>query len=211
MQRLSKSLRKFVSAQQDERCFVCPFPLTLGLHLHHLVPRDVQGPDHPLNIIGLCPNHHAVLEYIRRHVAPTEARRHPNWLERVEAALAVTAGFTAEERRLFDCLSEPYPVRLKQAIKDGVPASDHGRLARDIARADAHILVRANEARPVAILGWRIRCGRTEQPPDEAGCRAALEAMKGTVSPVDVEEVIQSHLRNLNLPFDEAWLSDPME
>jgi hypothetical protein len=62
---------ELIYAEQDWRCLLCEFPLKLSGQLHHGVPRDLGGPGHFLNVVALYPNHHAAVEMVRRHIAPS--------------------------------------------------------------------------------------------------------------------------------------------
>jgi HNH endonuclease len=185
---------------------VCPFPLALGTHLHHVIARDDGGPNHPLNLVALCPNHHLALELVRRHIAPKETDRAAGWETRAGAAAEFIRSFAGDSRSLFDQLSEPHPLR--QPIRDGVDASLRTALAKDIARADTIILLRANLARPSALLVWRIAQGRTEAPANDADYAAAASAVAQAVCGLDVAEVVEAHLDKLGLPCDRGWVRD---
>ena len=73
-QKLKCISRELISAEQDWHCLLCDFPLKLSGHLHHVVPRDLGVPDHFLNIVALCPNHHAAVEMIRHYIALSDHR-----------------------------------------------------------------------------------------------------------------------------------------
>ncbi len=196
-------IRDFVNRHQNGRCLVCPFPLTLGSHLHHVIARDDRGPHHLLNLVALCPNHHLVLERVRRHIAPKETHSHPEWLMRGQAALSVLDTLGATERRVFDQLSEPHPLR--QPIASGVEPKFQAILAHDVALADVKILLAANLARPSALLAWRIVKGRAPEPQGPSEYQEAIKALAQSPSALDVIDVVERHLRLLALPFDRAW------
>jgi hypothetical protein len=201
-----QAIRDFANRHQNGRCLVCPFPLALGSHLHHVIARDDRGPYHPLNLVALRPNHHLVLERIRRHISPKETHSHPEWLMRGQAALSVIDALGTTERRVFDQLSEPHPLR--QPIASGVEPKFQAILAHDVALADVKILLAANLARPGALLAWRIvKCG-APQPQGPSEYQEAINALVQSPSALDVIDAVERHLRLLTLPFDRAWFSD---
>ena len=178
-------------------------PLLTG-HLHHVIARDDGGPPHPLNLVGLCSNHHAVLERVRRQVAPHEARSGERWFVRAQAALEVAKTLPDPMQSLFFVLSDPHPLR--QPIRDGVDIPLQSALARDVARADAKLLLAANLARPRAL--WISRMAHERRSTAESGTLSELERVRQTASPYDVADVIKWHLQSLSLPFDQTWLED---
>lgn len=165
--------RKLVHLEQEGSCLLCDYPLLLGCHLHHVIASDDKGPDHPLNLVGLCANHHTVLECVRRHVAPKETHGSGSWLQRAQAALKIIEGLPEERRRLFNELAEPHPLR--REIREGVEPKWRTALAADIAQADARLLLGINRARPRIVLLWRIRRGEATDPKtDTEWARLAL-------------------------------------
>ncbi len=195
--------RELVHLEQDGSCLVCDYPLLLGCHLHHVIASDDRGPDHPLNLVGLCPNHHTVLECVRRHVAPNEVRGHPTWLERGQAALKIFEALPEGPRRLFNELAQPHPLR--REIREGVDSGYRTALAIDMARADARLLVSVNKARPRIVLLWRIKRREAPTPKTDAEWIEAIAHAKETIHASDFKEVVMSHLSSLGLPFEPSW------
>lgn len=191
---------------QEDSCFICDFPIILGCHLHHLIPHDVQGPDHILNLIGLCPNHHKVFESVRRNVAPKEAQRSTAWLQRGRAALQVVEALPEDQRQLFNDLSEPYPLR--EVIKAGVDSEFRITLAEDIARKDAQLLLKIYKVRPSMVLLWRIQQAKIAEPRTEDDWDKAIIDTRETLCTTDFREVVMRHLHNLDLPFESTWLEE---
>ena len=52
-----QDIRKIVLSRDDHKCRGCE--TTGHLHVHHLIPRHLGGPDEPENLISLCPACHA--------------------------------------------------------------------------------------------------------------------------------------------------------
>jgi hypothetical protein len=196
--------RKLVHLEQEGSCLICDYPLILGCHLHDVIANDDKGPDHPLNLVGLCANHHAILECVRRHVAPKETRGSSSWLQRGQAALKIVEALPDQGRHPFNELAEPHPLR--KELREGVEPRRRTALAADIAHADARLLVEINKARPGIVLLWRIRRGEASEPKTEADWTKATEAVRETLRLADFGEVVMLHLFALGLPFEPAWL-----
>lgn len=184
----------------------CDYPLLLGCHMHHVIASDDKGPDHPLNLIGLCANHHTVLECVRRYVGPKEARRSNNWLQRGLSALKFIEALSIERRKLFHHLAEPHP--LKREIQEGVEYKWQTALAADIAQADMRMLFEVNKARLRIVLLCRIGKGEVPEPKTDAEWASAIKVVRKTLCPADFREVVSLHLASLGLPFDAAWLGN---
>lgn len=200
------STRGLIRWGQEGRCLLCPFPLSLRHHLHHVIAYDERGPDHPLNLVGLCPNHHAAVEIVRRHIAPYNTRRARGWMHRAEAALETVNALSATERELFNLLSEPHPLR--KEIREGVDAKHRLDLAVGIAQADARVLLNVNRARPRILLAWRI-ARKEVLAPDNRGCLEILtNEARRAVTAVHLAYIVGLHLDALGLPFDPSWLSE---
>jgi len=166
---------------------LCDYPLLLGCHLHHVIASDDKGLDHPLNLVGLCANHHTVLECVRRHVAPRETRASGGWLERAQAALKIVETLPEDRRRLFNELAEPHPLR--REIREGVEPKWRSALAADIAQADARLLLGVNKVRPRIVLLWRIRRREASEPKTDAEWAKATAAVSETLRLADFREV----------------------
>lgn len=62
------AVTRYVKVANDFRCQICRESLLLPdgtyyVEAHHLKPLRLQGPDIPANVICVCPNHHAALDY----------------------------------------------------------------------------------------------------------------------------------------------------
>lgn len=170
-----------------------------------MIARDDRGPHHPLNLVALCPNHHLVLERVRRHISPKETHSNTEWLTLAQAAVSVLDTLGTTERRLFNLLSEPHP--LHQPIVSGVELRFQAILAHDVALADVKMLLAANLVRPSALLAWRIAKGRAPEPKGPSEYQEAITALPESASALDVIDVVERHLRLLALPFEPAWFS----
>lgn len=198
--------RKLVLLAQQGTCLLCAHPLIFGCHLHHVIASDDKGPDHPLNLIGLCANHHTVLECVPRHVSPKETYKNHGWLQRAQAAIKVIETLSEEQQRLFNDLAEPHPLR--KEMREGVEPKWRLALAGDIARADSQLLLRINKARPGIALLWQISRGEAPEPKTDDEWAAAVGGIGKTLRPVDFREVVAMHLSALDLPFKRGWLEN---
>ncbi len=63
---IPNSVSDFVIWAQKGKCLLCSYPLTLCCHLHHIIPHSQRGPDLPLNLAGLCVNHHILIETVKK-------------------------------------------------------------------------------------------------------------------------------------------------
>ena len=167
-----RKLRQRLNVYQNGLCLVCAFPLELGAHVHHVIAREDRGPDHELNLVALCPNHHGVLELVRQHIAPNETHQSLRWGARAGAAAGFLRSMPGHLRVLFDCLSQPHPLR--EPIRHGVDASLRLQLAHQIATADTRLLLETNLARPALLIVNRVSQGRMSAPTNESEFEAAL-------------------------------------
>jgi hypothetical protein len=196
--------RRVLELEQNGTCLVCNYPLILGCHIHHVIAHEHGGPDHPLNLVAFCPNHHTVLEHVRHHVAPSAAQRNAGWLTRATAALEVIKVMPEETGNLFSVLAEPYP--LHEPLRQGVPASYRTYLAADVARADAKLLLTINRRRPFLLAIWLYKQKGLPLPTTDDGWTRAKSEATANVGPGDFASIVRVHLDALGLPFDPAWL-----
>lgn len=195
-----EQFRKSIEDGQNGRCLLCDYPLPVGCHLHHVIARDDGGPDHLLNLIGLCPNHHTLLECVRRHVAPTEVRRSSRWLCRGKAAIQMVEVLTDASKKAFRALSEPHPLR------EAMRCAQKSRFQRDLAIAvageDLKLLSVTNKLRPRIILACRITQGEALQQKSNVDWRESIAHAEDTICARDFSEIVQLHLLSLKLPKD---------
>lgn len=111
---LPRDTRHFVRWAQKDRCFLCTFPLVIYCHVHHIISVENCGPDHYLNLIGLCANHHDMLENLKRTQTPSNSligTSHPKmvqWHYKIQAALAEFDKLEYAHRKAMDRLLAPY-------------------------------------------------------------------------------------------------------
>lgn len=106
--------KDFVRWAQKDQCIFCSFPLVLRCHLHHIIAVKDHGPDHSLNLVGLCANHHGMLENLRttKHLPISElGTNKPNvrkWIYKNSAALKEFKKLDPQSLSMMNLLLEPY-------------------------------------------------------------------------------------------------------
>jgi len=194
MTRLSAIAKKrFINWAQKNTCLLCSYPLALHKHLHHIIAKDDGGPDHYLNLVALCPNHHWLVERIKRHIIPNQRSSSIQWLKAGNAALQLYNEMPEETQQTLDILSNPH--KLSNVIKDGVPGHLIERTANDLMLEDARLLNDINKTRPRIFLppnSYRI----ADDLADTQAERIAVQVGLGFYS-----KVISAHMERLNLPY----------
>jgi HNH endonuclease len=179
---------------------LCPFSLHLFKHHHHIIPVEDGGPDHVLNVVALCPNHHVVLEQIRRHIAPQGKHRTSDWLYKAEGAVDVIKQLEPAMKALMDQLTET--DTLLEEYRRGIPGNLHRAFARHLAAKRAKLLKQANIARPRMLVIYRHALAETPLPTSEQEWQLACDSAIESVSVAFFKDVLETQLRTLGLPFD---------
>ena len=65
-EKIPRRIIELIRWSQKDKCLLCDFPLVFRCHKHHIIPHSKSGPDHYYNLIGLCPNHHGMIEELKR-------------------------------------------------------------------------------------------------------------------------------------------------
>jgi len=188
---LSQRDQNFIKWSQQERCLVCDYPVDLGVNWHHIIARDDGGPDHYLNIVALCPNHHRLVEKLKRLVIPIEKRSSPQWLRGANAAKRMYDKLDIDVRALFDILSKPHP--LTDPIHTEIPHRFVGAFATEVIEADKVLLKNVNQKRPRIFLPFDC-VGAQDDGLDQY---ALLIAQK--IGPDFYSAVVNAHMLNLEL------------
>ncbi len=63
---ITKTTKDFVRWSQKGTCLLCPFPLVLSCHFHHVISVKDFGPEDEFNLVGLCANHHIFIEKLKK-------------------------------------------------------------------------------------------------------------------------------------------------
>lgn len=185
--------KEFICWAQNNTCLICSYPLELHKHLHHIISKDDFGPDHYLNLVALCPNHHYLVERIKRFIIPRQSRSSNQWLEIGQAALQLRREMPEDKQQILDILSRPH--KLSNVIKNGVSGDFIERAAEDLMKEDAKLLDAINKKRPRIFLSpssYRIVDNEADKQADDIAGQVGL----GFFS-----EVISSHMKRLNLPY----------
>ncbi len=190
---LSKRDDNFIIWSQEANCLVCDYSLHLRLNWHHIIAREDFGPNHYLNMVAVCPNHHYLLEHLKREIIPHEKRSSDNWLRKAKAAEHLYNKLQEDVRILFDILSKPY--RLTEPIKSGIPQHLIEAFIIDVIQDDLSLLHNVNMKRPRILLPFKY-IGSHDS---EIGLETIRVAKQ--TSATFYTEVISSHLANLNLPY----------
>lgn len=194
MTRISTNAKKiFIIWAQNYTCLLCSYPLELHSHLHHIISKDDFGPDHYLNLVALCPNHHYLVERIKRYIILNQGSSSNKWLEAGKSALQLSSEMPEDKQQILDILSKPH--KLSNVIKNGVPRHLMVRAANDLMIEDAKLLDAINKRRPRIYL-----------PPDSfriADNSVDIQAdnIAGQVGLGFYSELISSHMKRLNLPY----------
>ena len=189
MSQVSNGDSGFISWAQRHTCLLCKYPLALHKHFHHVIARDDGGPDHYLNLVALCPNHHWLVERIKRHIIPGTQSDH--WLKTGTAALELYNELDGRTRRIFDVLSKPH--KLSSVLRGRVREDLLERAERELMMEDARLLDDVNKERPRIFLP-RTFSGCLDSTVDSHAEKMASQAGLNFYS-----EIITAHMVNLRL------------
>lgn len=203
MSKVSSLDKSFIIWAQKNTCLLCGYPLNLHKHFHHIIAKDDGGPDHYLNLVALCPNHHWLVERIKRHIIPAQGTCSDYWLKISTAAWQLYNELDEQIRRTLDILSNPH--KLSGVVKSGVPEDLLGKAAYDVMMEDARLLDCINKKRPRIFLSsdcFSIPDDLIEKQADKMVSQVGL----GFYS-----EVITAHMVKLHIPYkaiEEAHTND---
>jgi hypothetical protein len=210
--RIRRPSRDVLRWAQNDRCLVCDFPLSLGCHLHHVIARDDLGPDHPLNLIGLCPNHHEVIETGRRHVSPRE-----NSFER-RVVRTCTGGdkgsgkpTAATASALRHSFNSTHKFRNEIRGIETIDPKYRALLAFEIAPQIRRCCYLINKARPRLLLIYEQSRGVAATPTRQEDEDSLAQEAVSRVRQSDFARVVELHLTPIGLLFDPAWLEESPE
>lgn len=213
---VNKEIKCFVRWAQKDRCLLCSF--RLRFHFHHVIAVDEGGPDHPLNLVALCPNHHSLVEHIKRYIIHTVKRDSQVWLNKAKIALEVLESLNEESKTILKLLTEPYSLRFLDTIEDvknrRMPQKLIVHFTRDLIDADLKILDSINRKRPRIFLNQTFGSISTktqfnlydllliddihvQNQIDEKASQIVTIIGKGAYA-----DVISAHMRNLDLPYE---------
>jgi len=208
MKRLSPSIatKRYVRWAQWDRCLLCH--CRLRMHFHHVIPVSDAGPNHYLNLVELCPNHHDLVEVLKREVIPHNRPRDTSWISRAEKAKELADVLPPNERAVLEILSQPH--RMARVVLRELTA-DHVHLLRsaatDLVEEDRQLLALVNRMRPRVFLGSPANLEDLKRL-DTVTLDRALEQFPGNIEPEFFADVINEHLQELGLPFEIISMAD---
>lgn len=126
--------KTFIILAQKNICLLCDYPLALQKHFHHIIAKDDGGPDHYLNLVALCPNHHWLVERIKRHIIPNQSSLSNHWLKSSMAALQLYEDLPEEAKRILDILSKPH--KMSKVLSREVPEDFLNEATNDLIKED---------------------------------------------------------------------------
>jgi hypothetical protein len=183
----------FIKWSQKNTCLFCNYPLDLYKHLHHIIAKDDGGPNHYLNLVALCPNHHFLIERIKRYIIPNQRNPSDKRLKSGTAALNIYHELSEELRRIVDILTKP--LRMPNAIKKGIPDNLKRKAAEDLMEEDVKILDTINKKRPRIFLPFNF-LGTVDDSIDVKAGEVANQIGTGIYL-----EITIMHMNSLNLPY----------
>jgi len=154
--RVPRRVKAFIRWAQKDRCLLCPFPLAFSCQLHHIIAEKDGGPDLPLNLLGLCTNHHLMLHILKATKSPdisklgTDDRLTNKYIYKVELALEQFDRLEEKLKKALNTLLEPYWTSDDSSthIFKGTKVSIILPLARRVIQRDTELLNRINNLRP---------------------------------------------------------------
>lgn len=191
---------EFIKWAQNNTCLLCNYPLDLYKHLHHIIAKDDGGPDCYLNLVALCPNHHFLIERIKRYIIPNQRNPSDKWLKSGTAALKIYHELSEELRRIVDILTKP--LRMPNAIKKGISDNLKRKAAEDLMEEDAKILDTINKKRPRIFLPFNFL-----ETVDDSIDVKAVEIARQIGTGIYLE-IITMHMNSLNLPYVDVENND---
>lgn len=154
---ISTKTRKTIRWAQKDTCLLCSFPLVLYCHLHHIISVKDFGPEDEFNLIGLCANHHGMLENLKRTNSPPLNKLGSNdikvreWVYKIDAAKSILDDFEDKLKELINLLLAPYPNSSGEATSDIFNHSEpHVKIgiARLLIEKNIEIYKKVNSLRP---------------------------------------------------------------
>lgn len=121
---ITNKTRQFVRWSQKDTCLLCSFPLVLYCHLHHIISVEDFGPEDVFNLIGLCANHHGMIENLKRTASPPLSKLRTNdfkvrkWAYKIDASRKIVDDLKPDGRKLVNLLLAPYPNSSNEAISN---------------------------------------------------------------------------------------------
>jgi len=157
--RVPNKIKDFVRWAQMDTCLLCSFPLVIYCHLHHVISVKDYGPEDEFNLVGLCANHHGMIENLKKTESPslsklgTNDRRVKKWAYKINAALKTLDSLDSEGQKLVNLFLAPYPNSSNQSISDIFHNDDphlNVGISRILINKNVGIYKEVNQSRPRA-------------------------------------------------------------
>jgi hypothetical protein len=126
-------------------------------HFHHAISVKDYGPEDEFNLIGLCGNHHGMIENLRRTESPSLSKLGSNdsnvkkWVYKIDAAKKMLDDLNPEGRKLVNLFLAPYPNSSNESISNmfhnNVPHINVG-IARMLIDKNVRLYKEVNQNRP---------------------------------------------------------------
>lgn len=154
---ISDKTKHSIRWAQKDTCLLCTFPLVLYCHIHHVISVKDFGPEDEFNLIGLCANHHGMLENLKKTDFPPLNKLGSNdikvrkWVYKVDAAKSILDGLKDEFKQLVNLLLAPYPNSSGEATSNIFNRSEpHLKvaIARMLIDKNIEIYKKVNALRP---------------------------------------------------------------
>lgn len=154
---IPKYKREFIRWSQKDMCLLCSFPLVLCCHFHHVVSVNDFGPENTLNLIGLCANHHCMLENLKKTPHPTLSITksispvNKKWSYKIDAAIKMIDTFAPEIQKLVNLFLERYPSSSKECLSNMFHDKEpfiNVAIARKLIDKNVRLLKEVNRYRP---------------------------------------------------------------
>jgi len=108
--KISNKAREFIRWAQKDTCLLCSFPLVLCCHFHHVISVKDFGTNDVFNLIGLCPNHHNMIENLKKTDSSSCYNKiNKKYYYKLNAARLIFEHFDNNLEQLVNLLLAPYP------------------------------------------------------------------------------------------------------
>ena len=154
---ITNRTKDFVRWSQKDTCLLCSFPLVIYCHLHHVISVKDFGPEDEFNLVGLCPNHHGMIENLKRTSTPHWSKLGTNdlkvrkWSYKINIVMKMLDDLNQEKRELVDLFLAPYPNSLNESISNWFHGNEphiNVALARMLIDKNVQLYKKVNKFRP---------------------------------------------------------------
>jgi len=154
---IPNKIREFVRWSQKDICLLCSFPLVLYCHLHHVISVKDFGPEDEFNLVGLCSNHHGMIENLRKTETPSLSKlgttdpKVRKWAYKMHPAMKMFDDLNSQRQKLVNLFLSPYPNSSNQVLsklfQNNEPHTNVA-IARMLIDKNVKLLKEINQQRP---------------------------------------------------------------